>query len=64
MNRTLSKSVALVSALAFSSVVLGQDDQAFTFSWFNLAQALGPVAMFIWLILFTKWGGFRYVLPG
>jgi hypothetical protein len=63
MNRKLSKSLALASALAFSSIALAQDGETVTFSWFGLAQVLGPVAMFIWLILFTKWGGFRYLIP-
>jgi hypothetical protein len=60
MNRKLSKVLALLSALAISSVALAQDGETTTFDLAGFITALGPLAALIWFILFVKWGGLRW----
>ncbi len=62
MTRKLSNVLALVSVLAFSSVALAQDGSTSTTDLIsNLIGIIGPLAAIIWWILFTAWGGFRWL---
>ncbi len=71
MKRKTSRILAVVAALAFTSLAMAQDGGAttlfgfelpdFGFSLTNLASAIGPIAGIIWFILFAAWGGFRWL---
>lgn len=64
MNRNRSFLLALATALAFSSTALAQEDStSITDLTTFITSVIGPVAAFIWFILFGAWGGFRYLIP-
>ena len=63
MNRKLLAAAALPAALMLSSTALAQDITTTTSTLItSFAPTIGSVAFFIWLILFARWGGFRYLI--
>jgi hypothetical protein len=62
MNRKLSKTCALITALACSSLVLAQEGSTCPCDLItDFPSILGLLAALIWFILFTSWGGFRWL---
>jgi TctA family transporter len=63
MNRKLLNASALAAALMLSTTALAQDGTTSTaFLITSFASTIGGLAALIWLILFARWGGFRYLI--
>jgi hypothetical protein len=58
MNR---KILATLIVLASATAAFAQTDDTTT-ALQSFIGLIGPIAAFIWLILFAAWGGFRYIL--
>jgi hypothetical protein len=61
MSNRLSRVLALVAALGLTSAALAQNGDTTAFDFSAILGWIGPVAAIIWLVLFTAWGGFRYI---
>ena len=63
MNRKLLNASALAAALMLPATALAQDGITSTHTLItSFAPTLGGLAALIWLILFARWGGFRYLI--
>ena len=68
MNKTLSKTLALVTVLAIASVAFAQDDGTTTSSsLFDFSSPLTwllVVAAAIFFPIWVSWGGLKLIFPG
>ena len=58
MNR---KIIATLTVLATATAAFAQDDTT-TSTLQSFIGLIGPIAAFLWLILFAAWGGFKWIL--
>jgi len=61
MSRKFVRLLAAACVASLASVAMAQSDSSTSTTLSSLVGLIGPVAAILWLILFSAWGGFRWI---